>query len=298
MSEFISRLERTFRIAHGKGRMPVESKEALLYGQLQEGLLYKLIESPAVSGAQDYKSLCVAARNEERRLTELIRRSQRHNSKFDASYRQRRQGGQSGVPQMPRRGTEQTQPNRGPLTCYNCGGKNHLARNCRVGKSESTGRSGTTTRNSTQERRGQNSNALRNSSSTRQVDTQETKNAKSTDTVVQKELSDLLVSESDDGDVLTVQIGNGSRCAKVEIQGVPVYGILDTGADITIIGGKLFKLIATKATPRLKKKDLQQPDKVPRNYDGNTFTLDGKMDLKVSFQGKKYDYPNIHQDGC
>ena len=118
------------------------------------------------------------------------------------------------------------------------------------------------------------------------MDTQETKNAKSTNTVVQKELSDLLVSESDDGDVLTVQIGNGSCCAKVEIQGVPVYGILDTGADITIIGGKLFKLIATKATPRLKKKDLQQPDKVPRNYDGNTFTLDGKMDLKVSFQGK------------
>lgn len=117
------------------------------------------------------------------------------------------------------------------------------------------------------------------------MDTQETKNAKSTDTV-QKELSDLLVSESDDGDVLIVQIGNESRCAKVEIQGVPVYGILDAGADITIIGGKLFKLIATKATPRLKKKDPQQPDKVSRNYNGNTFTLDGKMDLKVSFQGK------------
>ena len=47
MNEFISRLEHTFRIAHGKGTIPLESKEAF-YGQLQEGLLYKLIESPAV----------------------------------------------------------------------------------------------------------------------------------------------------------------------------------------------------------------------------------------------------------
>ena len=165
-------------------------------------------------------------------------------------------------------------------------GKNHSARNCRVGKSESTaGRSGTTTRNSTitRESRGQNSNTAKNSSNTRQVDAQETKDTKLTDTIIQKELSDLLVSESDDGDVFAVQAGNGSRCVKVEIQGVPVYGILDTGTDITIIGGKLFKLIATKATPRVKK-DLQQPDKIPQNYDGNTFTLDGKMDLKVSFQ--------------
>ena len=68
VSKFISRLERIFWIAHGKARMPIESKEALLYGQLQEGLLYKLIESPAVSGAADYKSLCVAARNKEKHL--------------------------------------------------------------------------------------------------------------------------------------------------------------------------------------------------------------------------------------
>ena len=148
VSEFISRLERTFRIAHGKARMPIESKEALLYGQLQEGLLYKLIESPAVSGAQDYKSLCVAARNEERRLVELSRRSQRHGYGANASYRQKEQSNQSGIPQTPRRSTQQTSSPRGPLTCYNCGGKNHLARNCRVAKSESTGQSGANTRNS------------------------------------------------------------------------------------------------------------------------------------------------------
>ena len=70
--------------------------------------------------------------------------------------------------------------------------------------------------------------------------------------------------KSDDGDVITVQAGSGSQFAEVEIQGgVLVYGIVDTGADITIICGKLFKLIATKATPRLK--DLQQPYKIPCN---------------------------------
>jgi len=46
-------LEHIFRIAHGKGMMAAESREALLHGQMQEGLLLKLMESPAVSGALD-----------------------------------------------------------------------------------------------------------------------------------------------------------------------------------------------------------------------------------------------------
>ena len=61
--------------------------------------------------------------------------------------------------------------------------------------------------------------------------------SKETNPIGQNEISDLLVSESGDGDVLAVQTGSSSRCAKVEIQGVPVYEIMDTGADITIIGG-------------------------------------------------------------
>ena len=124
VSKFISRLERTFRIAHGKARVSIESKEALLYGQLQEGLRYKLIESPAVSGAADYKSLCVAARNEEKRLVELNRRSQSHGFGVDATYSHRKQSNQSGAPQTPRRNAQQPYSPRGPLTCYNCGGKN------------------------------------------------------------------------------------------------------------------------------------------------------------------------------
>ena len=73
VNEFIRQLEYTFRIVHGKAMMATESREALLHGQTQEGLLLKLMESPAVSGALDYKSLCLAAKNEEKRLAELSR---------------------------------------------------------------------------------------------------------------------------------------------------------------------------------------------------------------------------------
>jgi len=68
-----------------------------------------------------------------------------------------------------------------------------------------------------------------------------------------------------------------------------MYGIVDTGADITIIGAKLFRLVATKAC--LKKRDFFKPDTVPRNYDGQVFSLDGKMDLEVSFEGREVITP-------
>ena len=48
----------------------------LLYGQLQEGLSYSLIESPSVSGAQSYRELCIAAKKEEQRLAELKKKQQ------------------------------------------------------------------------------------------------------------------------------------------------------------------------------------------------------------------------------
>ena len=58
--------------------------------------------------------------------------------------------------------------------------------------------------------------------------------------------------------------GSKSQCAHVEVQGVPAYGIIDTAADITIIGGRLFKKIATIA--HLKKKNLKPSDKMTSTY--------------------------------
>ena len=57
---------------------------------------------------------------------------------------------------------------------------------------------------------------------------------------------DLLFSDSDT-EVKVIRVsdeGSKSQCAHVQIQGVPAYGIIDTAADITIIGGRLFKRIA------------------------------------------------------
>ena len=74
VSEFISRLEKTFRKAYGHENITADTRNTLLYGQLHEGLRYNLLKAPAVSGASNYTQLSVAARNEEGRLTELARR--------------------------------------------------------------------------------------------------------------------------------------------------------------------------------------------------------------------------------
>ena len=66
VADYIRRLEKTFRVAYGREALTQETRNALLYGQLHEGLLYRLMEAPAVSGATDYSSLCLAARSEER----------------------------------------------------------------------------------------------------------------------------------------------------------------------------------------------------------------------------------------
>ena len=76
VADFVRRLERAFRLAYGRDRMTAETRDTLLYGQLQEGLRYVLMQGPAVSGAADYKALCLAAKNEERRLAELKKHQQ------------------------------------------------------------------------------------------------------------------------------------------------------------------------------------------------------------------------------
>ena len=70
------RLERTFRAAYGRDPMSLETRETLLYGQLQDGLCLRLMRGPAVSGARGYQELCIAAKNEEKRLADLRKRQE------------------------------------------------------------------------------------------------------------------------------------------------------------------------------------------------------------------------------
>ena len=66
-------------MAYGRNKLGKEAREALLHGQLQEGLKMELMRSPSVSGA-----LCLAAQNEERCLAELKKR-QHYKSSSEAS---------------------------------------------------------------------------------------------------------------------------------------------------------------------------------------------------------------------
>ena len=69
VADFLRRLERCFQVAYGRDGLE-ETRTTLLYSQMQEGL------SAAVSGAGSYQALCLASKNEERRLAELTKRLQ------------------------------------------------------------------------------------------------------------------------------------------------------------------------------------------------------------------------------
>ena len=68
VTDYIRRLERCYQLAYELTR---ETKEAILIGQLQAGLSYQILKSPAISGSQSYKGLCTAAKVEEKRIAEL-----------------------------------------------------------------------------------------------------------------------------------------------------------------------------------------------------------------------------------
>ena len=286
VSDFIRRLEQVFRRAYGKEQMSTETRDTLLHGQLQEGLSDALIRAPAVSGALTYQELCVAAKNEERRQTDLSRRHQYRKDENAipplGSNMYKNAQGRSPADQRSR-----STPTDPPIKkrCYVCNSTGHLMKDCRVRPTESSGSNNTNSqRRPTNIRQG---SGRRGQGTGVSVVSTDPETVTSTDSQ-HENLLGILFSDSDsDTEVKVIRVsdeGSKSQCAHVEVQGVPAYGVVDTAADITIIGGRLFKRIATIA--RLKKKDLKPPDKKPRTYDQRIFTLDGRMDLDLTFNGK------------
>ncbi len=265
MSTFIRRLERTFQIAYGHDSMSAETRDTLLHGQLQEGLLHEIMRAPAVTGAQTYKELCLAACNEEKRLAELRKRREYQQPAKDNSKSQRdkRDGGKDFKPTSAP--TQVTNFRSEPRKCFMCHKAGHMARDC-AKRTESKGQRNDHT-------------------GSKQI----TAGQSVTDEADMSDALRLLYSsdEEEDGDVDVVRAPDKAsrpRCAPVDIQGVPAYGVIDSGSDITIIGGELLRKVA--AVTKLRKKDLKPPDRAPRNYDQRPFKLHGMINLSISFAGQ------------
>ena len=190
------------------------------------------MESPAVSGSLTYKQLCVAAKQEEKRLMKL----KRHKQHLE---RQVRHQAARYTPSSNDGSKLDSLTGKPPRECYVCGKTDHLAKQCRQRKSKSN------PIEDKKQKKGKETTAI-------------TKTIISTS---QQETSDplyFLSSDSDtDGSINLVRItdqGSHLRKATVEIAGVPATGLVDTGADITIMGPELFKKVAAGAG--LKKRHM------------------------------------------
>ena len=268
VSDLIRRLERSFSIAYGRDDMSEDTRSTFLYGQLQEGLHYEVMKSPGVSGAQSYKDLCVAARNEEKRQLEL-RKKQKYSTRTPSSN--------IVVPSTQNK-TYGVRGSQGERRCYVCRSPTHVEKDCPEKRKpkESVGKSPRSPTSSTK--------CIRGSNET-QTDTPD-----QTDNPFDHLYSD---SDPDDsGGVRMVRVndtGSKSQYIKLIVAGVPTLGVIDTGSDITIMGGELFKKVA--AVARLRKRDFKAADKSPRGYDGSPFHLDGRIDLELSVGDRSMKTP-------
>ena len=248
VSDFTHRLECTFHAAYGRDEMSVETRDTLLYGQLQDGLSLRLMQALAVSGARNYQELCIAAKNEERRLADLKKRQKY--SKLSAVSSPQSQAGKSRQPaghsdnRFQKNSTSSPAATSGApklnVKCFYYGKPGHRKDECWRRKKDLAGSPESRPR-----------------------------------------------ADSEEEHVKQIRVADGgsySQLARVDIHGVPADGVVDMAADITIMGGKLFALVASVA--RLRKRNFKKPDKIPRNYDGREFCLDGCMEMDISFEDR------------
>lgn len=69
----------------------------------------------------------------------------------------------------------------------------------------------------------------------------------------------------------------------VVVAGVPVEGVVDTAADISVVAAEAFKCIAAAA--KLRRRDIKLVDKTPCTYHQRTFHPDGQLEVNITFDG-------------
>ena len=138
------RLERTFHIVYGRDNLSGETREAFLYGQLQDSWRTDLMQIPDISRA------CMAAQNEERKAEMEKRKEYRNDGHTDRNKRGsyhcpfngKRDGGGPGKFRQPITHESSQCSSRGEIrACCNCAKQGHLAQDCRAPKTESQGNS-------------------------------------------------------------------------------------------------------------------------------------------------------------
>ena len=119
---------------------------------------------------------------------------------------------------------------------------NHITKYCRHSK--------------TKEKESNGKSSQKNTSVNSQVTTKPTEDNSDINHLSDPQI--FLFSDSD-SNMDTVRVddkGNKSQYVSVQVQDAPTSGIINSGADITIMGGKLFKKVA--AVARLKKCDFKK----------------------------------------
>ena len=276
VGDFIRRLEQLFKLAYGRDPISGETRTTLLYGQLQEGLNHRIMESPAVSGAADYQSLCLAAKTEEKRLAEIKKRRQYH------SEHKYKNTSSSKPDSSNYRSPSNSQSDGGsgrqiPTRCWNCRRTGHVAADCKAPKRRGSDQ---------QPSRGEKPPNARQVQSSQDQGSpgQDPQPSTETTPTTSEDPRQYLVNE-----VRVQDKGSHPQSVRVVVAGVPVDGVVDTAADITIVGAETFK--RTAAVAKLRKRDLKPADKTPRTYDQKTFRLDGRLDLDITFQERTMKTP-------
>lgn len=68
VANIICRLDCILQVTYSNDKMSSETREVIPYGKLQEGLTLELMKRP---GAMSYNELCMSAKNDKQRQTEL-----------------------------------------------------------------------------------------------------------------------------------------------------------------------------------------------------------------------------------